>query len=54
MSATFDRELLWLVAGVVAVLIAGSIIGAILARRVTGESARATVANLNDRIRAWR
>jgi phosphatidate cytidylyltransferase len=53
MSATFDRELLWLVAGVVAVLIAGSIIGAILARRVTGESARATVANLNDRIRAW-
>ena len=53
MSGTFDLELLWLVSGVVVVLIAGSVIGAVLARRVTGEPARATVANLNDRIRAW-
>jgi phosphatidate cytidylyltransferase len=53
MSAAVDRELLWLVAGVLAVLVAGSVIGAILAQRVTDEGARATVANLNDRIRAW-
>jgi len=52
-SGTFDLELLWLVSGVVVVLIAGSVIGAVLARRVTGEPARATVDNLNDRIRAW-
>jgi phosphatidate cytidylyltransferase len=48
-----DRELLWLVAGVLAVLAAASVAGAILARRVTSDTARATVANLNDRVRAW-
>ena len=53
MSTAVDQELLWLVVGVLFVLIVGSVAGAILARRATGASARATVANLNDRIRAW-
>jgi phosphatidate cytidylyltransferase len=53
MSAAMDQELIWLVAGVLAVLIVGSVIGVILGRRATSEAARATVANLNDRIRAW-
>jgi phosphatidate cytidylyltransferase len=48
-----DRELLWLAAGVLAVLVAASVAGAILAQRLTSDSARATVANLNDRVRAW-
>jgi phosphatidate cytidylyltransferase len=48
-----DQELLWLAAGVLAVLVAASVVGAILARRVTTDAARATVTNLNDRIRAW-
>lgn len=53
MSGAIGQELLWLIGGVLALLIVASVIGAILARRVTGESGRATVANLNDRLRAW-
>jgi phosphatidate cytidylyltransferase len=53
MSGEVDRELLWLGGGVLVVLVVASIVGAILARRVTTDSARATVGNLNDRIRAW-
>ena len=48
-----DRDLLWLGGGVLVVLIAASAIGAILAQRVIGEPGRATVANLNARIRSW-
>jgi phosphatidate cytidylyltransferase len=48
-----DQELLWLAGGALAVLVIASIAGAILARRVTSASGSATVANLNDRIRAW-
>jgi phosphatidate cytidylyltransferase len=53
MSGGVDRELLWLGGRVLAVLVVASIVGAVLARRVTSDSARATVGNLNDRVRAW-
>ena len=53
MNVAFDRELIWLGGGVLAVLVVASIAGAILARRMTSDSARATVANLNARIQAW-
>ena len=42
-----------LMMGVVALLIVGTLVGAVLSRRATSEAARATVANLNARIRAW-
>jgi phosphatidate cytidylyltransferase len=48
-----DQQLLWLAGGVGAVLVVASIIGAVLAVRATSEGARATVANLNARTRAW-
>ena len=53
MSLTLDRELFWLAGGVVALLVVASAVGAILAWRVTGDAGRATVANLNARVRAW-
>jgi phosphatidate cytidylyltransferase len=48
-----DPELLWVSGGVLAVLVAASIAGAVRARRATSDAARATVANLSDRIKAW-
>lgn len=42
-----------LMAGVLVLLVIGTIVGAILATRATSEGAKATVANLNARIRAW-
>jgi phosphatidate cytidylyltransferase len=45
--------LLWLLAGVLAVLLIATVAGAVLARRVTGDAGRATVVNLNARIQAW-
>jgi phosphatidate cytidylyltransferase len=48
-----DSQLLWLTGGVIGLLVVASLLGWILARRVKGESARATVANLNARTRAW-
>lgn len=48
-----DQQLLWLAGGVGSVLVVASIIGAVLAVRATSEGARATVANLNARTRAW-
>jgi phosphatidate cytidylyltransferase len=48
-----DRELLWLVGGVLGVLVAASGVGFWLSRRVTDEAGRRTVANLNARTRAW-
>src|SRR5688572_25119114 len=53
MNLKVDRELIWLVGAVGILLVASSIAGAILKRRATSEGARATVANLNARIRAW-
>jgi phosphatidate cytidylyltransferase len=42
-----------LLLGVLALLIVASVVGLVLARAVRSESGRATVANLNARIRAW-
>jgi phosphatidate cytidylyltransferase len=48
-----DSGLVALVGGVLALLVLASIVGWILARRVTSASGRATVDNINARIRAW-
>ncbi|HEY3169800.1 MAG TPA: phosphatidate cytidylyltransferase [Thermoanaerobaculia bacterium] len=48
-----DPDLVRLVGGVLVLLVVASIAGALLSRRVRTEAARATVANLNARIRAW-
>ena len=53
MNVVIDQELLWLLGGVLTVLVVATITGALLARRVTSETGRATITNLNDRIRAW-
>ena len=50
---TMDHQLQALGAGILAVLVIATLIGEILARRVSSESALATITNLNDRIRAW-
>lgn len=51
--ATWDRDLLALGGGVLAVLLIATVAGALLARRAGDEVSRATITNLNDRIRAW-
>jgi len=48
-----DRELLLTFGGVLGLLVVASLAGAILARTVKSEAGRATVANMNARIRAW-
>ena len=48
-----DFELRCLFYGTLGLLILASVIGVILARRAQGDAARATVANLNARTRAW-
>lgn len=48
-----DAALAALVAGVLALLVCASVAGWILGRRVTSASGRATVDNINARIRAW-
>ena len=48
-----DRALVALVGGVLALLVVASIAGWILSRRVTSKQGRATVDNINARIRAW-
>lgn len=48
-----DIALATLVGGVLALLVCASAVGWILHQRVTGASARATVDNINARIRAW-
>ncbi len=53
MNGPGDHQLLALVGGVAALLVISSAAGAILAGTVRGDAARATVANLNARIRAW-
>ena len=50
---TMDRDLQALGGGILLVLIVATLIGEVLARRASSESTRATIANLNDRIRAW-
>ena len=53
MTALQDKALVALVAGILALLILASVAGWILGRRVTSASGRATVDNINARIRAW-
>jgi phosphatidate cytidylyltransferase len=43
----------WLFAGVTMLLIVATLVGIVLSRSVQSDAARATVANLNARIRAW-
>jgi phosphatidate cytidylyltransferase len=49
----FDSALLLLLGGVLIALIVGSLVGFVLSLRVKREAGRATVANLNARLRAW-
>jgi phosphatidate cytidylyltransferase len=49
----FSETMLRLVGGVVALLVVASIVGFILSRTAKSDGARATVKNLNARIRAW-
>lgn len=53
MTSLWDKETLALIGGIVGLLAVSSLIGFLLARRVTTESARGVVDNLNARIRAW-
>ena len=53
MTLLDDAALVTLVAGVLALLVCASIAGWILSRRVASAPGRATVQNINARIRAW-
>jgi phosphatidate cytidylyltransferase len=53
MRFAIDRPMLWLVEGVVGGLIAASLIGFFLSLRAKSERGKATIQNLNARIRAW-
>ena len=53
MTLLDDIALLGLVAGVLTLLILASVAGWILSRRITSKEGRATVENINARIRAW-
>jgi phosphatidate cytidylyltransferase len=48
-----DKELVWLLSGVVALLSIASIVGYVLARRAATDARRAAIANLNARTPAW-
>ena len=50
---TAQEKFLWLIGGIAAILVAASILGWQLGRRLTSESGRAIVQNLNARVRAW-
>jgi phosphatidate cytidylyltransferase len=53
MNLRFDKQTLWLVGGVLAILVIGSMVGWILSLRVKTDAGKATVKNLNARMRAW-
>jgi phosphatidate cytidylyltransferase len=53
MSLVIDDDLKWLFGGVLGLLVVASIVGAILAWTVKSEGGRATVENLNARVKAW-
>lgn len=53
MNFKFDRQIMWIVEGLLGGLIAASLTGFYLARRVHSEKAQATVENLNARVRSW-
>src|SRR5215470_3165433 len=48
-----DQATRWLIEGVLGLLVVATFAGWILSRRVTSESGRKTVQNMNVRIRAW-
>ena len=50
---TIEPMMLWLYAGVLGLLIFASLVGVVLARRVTSDGGRETVRNLNARTKAW-
>jgi phosphatidate cytidylyltransferase len=53
LGAEVDRELAWILGGILGLLVVSTLVGWVLARRFRGGNAAATVANLNARIRAW-
>src|SRR5215472_3896826 len=53
MNLKVDIQTIWLVGGVLAILVVSSLIGWILSSRVASDTGRATVKNLNARVRAW-
>jgi phosphatidate cytidylyltransferase len=53
MKLMADRELVWLIGGILAFLAVATVIAQLLKARATSESARTTVDNLVARIRAW-
>jgi phosphatidate cytidylyltransferase len=52
-QALHDAKLDWLYGGVLALLLISTLIGNVLKHRHKGDSSRATIDNLNARIRAW-
>jgi phosphatidate cytidylyltransferase len=48
-----DQRIIWLFLGVGALLVVASVTGFVLSFYVKSDGARATVGNLNDRVRAW-
>ncbi|MBI2215578.1 MAG: phosphatidate cytidylyltransferase [Acidobacteria bacterium] len=50
---SLTKETIWLLEGIGGLLVVASIAGFILGKRAATDAARATVANLNARIRAW-
>jgi phosphatidate cytidylyltransferase len=53
MNLKLDKQTLWLVGGVLAILVLSSLIGWILSLTVKTDGGKATVKNLNARVRAW-
>lgn len=53
MNLVIDDDLKWLFGGVLGLLVFASVVGAILARTVKSDDGRATVQNLNARVKAW-
>lgn len=53
MNLKLDKQTIWLVGGVLALLVVSSLIGWVLSLRTNSDQGRATVQNLNARIRAW-
>jgi phosphatidate cytidylyltransferase len=53
MNLKFDKETAYLVGGVLAVLIIGTVIGRILKASSKSEAKAKSIQNLNDRVKAW-
>ena len=49
----FDRELFWMIVGVIALLVVASILAGVLLKRASSEGARHTLENVRARTRAW-